>query len=468
MPRRVIEEIGIFDEAAFGLGYGEECDWAMRARYKGYRHYATTRTFVFHFGGTSFAERASQQQKDAAEILRRRHPNYWPLVAEHIAVDPLSKVRRSLDCLRLVAASEQAPVVLHVLHSLGGGTEKYVWHLSKLLKDRGVLSIFAQPDHVGRIRLSSNFVRDIPNAIFAGLWDNQELLELLKRLRVKCVHLHSVLGFAPEVLEFIRGLEIPLIVTLHDYAYVCPQINLLNQLDLFCGVATATICNQCTSAKRPPVDVTNVTDWRERMHQFLIKADRVIAPSRTAAELYKRAWPDLSISVVPHPEASLGPVPSLKPQGDVRIVAIVGAIVGHKGSVLVEACVRDAEERKLPLKFVVVGEFESEFNSPYLDVTGRFHPEELPNILSKLGAVIGFLPSVWPETYSYVLSEYYRSGLHPVVFDIGAQSERVKAAGMERYFRCIRVRPRSTTSCSRSSWSWCRDNLPLVCPTKST
>src|SRR5262249_34215800 len=75
MRRQAIEEIGIFDEALFGLGYGEECDWAMRARYKGYRHYATTHTFVFHFGGTSFDDQASPQQANAAEILRRRHPS---------------------------------------------------------------------------------------------------------------------------------------------------------------------------------------------------------------------------------------------------------------------------------------------------------------------------------------------------------------------------------------------------------
>ena len=428
MRRRVIEEIGIFDEALFRLGYGEECDWAMRARHKGYRHYATARTFVFHFGGTSFADRASQQQKEAAEILRRRHPNYWPLVAEHILVDPLSKTRRSLDCQRLVAASEQASVVLHLLHSLGGGTEKYVWNLSKLLKHQRVLSLFAQPDHAGRIRLSSNFVRDIPNAIFDGLRDNWELSELLKGIRVKCVHLHSVLGYAQEPLDFIRELKIPLVVTVHDYLYVCPQINLLNQLDVFCGVATSTICNQCITAKRPHVSVTNVNDWRERMHQLLRKAHRVIAPSKTAAELCNRAWPDLSISVVPHPEASLSPSPAFQPQSKLRTVAIVGKIVGHKGSALLDACVRDAEDRKLPLKFVVVGEFETQLKSPNLSVTGRFHPEELPNILAKSGAVIGFLPSVWPETYSYVLSEYYRFGLHPVVFDIGAQSERVKAA----------------------------------------
>ena len=428
MRRRVIEEVGLFDEALFRLGYGEECDWAMRAREKGYRHYATTRTFVFHFGGTSFGDRAGQRQREAAEILRRRHPNYWPLVAEHIALDPLSKARRFLDCQRLVAASEQAPVVLHVLHSLGGGTEQYVWHLARLLKDQGVFSIFAQPDRVGRIRLSSNFLRDIPNTIFDGLRDDRELSELLKLIQIRCVHLHSVLGYSQESVNFLSQLDLPLIVTIHDYANLCPQIYLLNQFDLFCGVATVTICNQCIAAKRPHVSVTNVNDWRERMYQLLTKANRVIAPSRTAAELYNRAWPGLSISVIPNPEAATYPLPALKPRSDVRVVAIVGRILAHKGSAIVEDCVRDAEERELPLKFVVVGEIETQLKSPYLDVTGGFHPEELPSILSKLGAIIGFLPSVWPETYSYVLSEYYRFGLHPVVFDIGAQSERVKAA----------------------------------------
>ena len=112
---------------------------------------------------------APVKQTDAAEILRRRHPNYWPLVADHIAANPLSNVRRFLDCQRLLAEADRAPIVLHVLHSLGGGTEAYVRHISKLLKDRGVLSVLAQPDDVGRMRLSSNFIADTPNLIFAGL-----------------------------------------------------------------------------------------------------------------------------------------------------------------------------------------------------------------------------------------------------------------------------------------------------------
>ncbi len=42
---------------------------------------------------------------------------------------------------------------------------------------------------------------------------------------------------------------------------------------------------------------------------------------------------------------------------------------------------------------------------------------------------IGFLPSIWPETFSFVLSELLAFGLYPVVFNLGAQAERLSAAG---------------------------------------
>src|SRR5947208_1939963 len=217
VPRHVFEEVGIFDEAAFGHGYGEECDWAMRARHKGYRHFATRRAFVYHHGGVSFSERAARQQADAAEMLRRRYPNYWPLVAEHIATDPVAKTRRFLDRRRLTRAARGAPVILHVFHSIGGGTKSHVQHLSQLLKGCGILSIFAQPDEMGRVKLSSNFLAETPNLTFAGFWDDHTLSTLLRDLRIKCIHLHHFMGFAPEVLKFIEGADIPLVISLHDF-----------------------------------------------------------------------------------------------------------------------------------------------------------------------------------------------------------------------------------------------------------
>jgi hypothetical protein len=38
-----------------------------------------------------------------------------------------------------------------------------------------------------------------------------------------------------------------------------------------------------------------------------------------------------------------------------------------------------------------------------------------------------WIPSIWPETYCYVLSAALRSGTQVAVFDLGAQAERVRA-----------------------------------------
>ena len=278
------------------------------------------------------------------------------------------------------------------------------------------------------MRLSGNFVTDTPNLVFAGLWDDNEAIDLIRALNLKCLHLHHVLGFAPEILKLVARLDLPLVVTLHDYTYICPQVVLLDHRNLFCGVPSAVICHRCIAAKRPILDVANVAEWRERMHRLVSRAERIIAPSEAAVELFKRVWPDLPIQVVPHPEMDVAPLCPAKLEVDMTVIAIIGAILSHKGASIVEACARDAAKRKLALKFLVVGDFRTDFKNPHLEVTGRFSPPQLPMILSEAGAVIGFLPSVWPETYSYVLSEYYRFGLHPVVFNIGAQSERVRAA----------------------------------------
>ena len=41
---------------------------------------------------------------------------------------------------------------------------------------------------------------------------------------------------------------------------------------------------------------------------------------------------------------------------------------------------------------------------------------------------LAFLPSIWPETWCFTLSEAWAAGLYAVVFDLGAQAERMRAS----------------------------------------
>lgn len=158
-----------------------------------------------------------------------------------------------------------------------------------------------------------------------------------------------------------------------------------------------------------------------------------MAPSYFVKEAVNKVFPDLAISVVPHYEerqhVSFAPVePS---DSEIREIAVVGNLGAHKGRDCIYACALDSHVRSLPLQFVVFGSIDLEENhfGGKLRKMGTYERANLGDHLARTKCRIGFLPSIWPETFSFVLSELLAFGLYPVVFNLGAQAERLSAAG---------------------------------------
>jgi dTDP-4-amino-4,6-dideoxygalactose transaminase/GT2 family glycosyltransferase len=95
--RDCLREIGPFDGAEFGLGYGEENDFCRRAANAGWRNLHALDVFVRHTGGVSFGASKPQRELDAQDKLRRLHPDYERLVREHILRDPAAAARRRAE-----------------------------------------------------------------------------------------------------------------------------------------------------------------------------------------------------------------------------------------------------------------------------------------------------------------------------------------------------------------------------------
>jgi len=97
---RAIEKIGIFDELAFGHGYGEENDFCQRAEQAGFRNVLCDDTYVVHHGGASFGPLGLKPDERSMQRLLSKHPDYQNKVSEFIKADPLQPRRRQiLDCL---------------------------------------------------------------------------------------------------------------------------------------------------------------------------------------------------------------------------------------------------------------------------------------------------------------------------------------------------------------------------------
>ena len=98
LRRDALDAVGLFDAAHFGLGYGEENDWCMRAAKAGWRHVLDDATYIYHHGQASFSPQVEARQVAAhLQTLADLHPEFGPLVAEFCRRDPLRPLREAVE-----------------------------------------------------------------------------------------------------------------------------------------------------------------------------------------------------------------------------------------------------------------------------------------------------------------------------------------------------------------------------------
>jgi GT2 family glycosyltransferase len=119
--RDCIDRVGLFDEARFGRGYGEENDFCMRASALGLRHLLAADVFVFHEGNVSFGDDRLALQRSAMAALLAAHPHYLETVQEFLRRDPVQPWRDAIDRARAaMGGPEQAAVEAERLQRRAG------------------------------------------------------------------------------------------------------------------------------------------------------------------------------------------------------------------------------------------------------------------------------------------------------------------------------------------------------------
>jgi GT2 family glycosyltransferase len=94
-----ITAIGDFDAASFGIGYGEENDFCLRAAAHGWRNVLCDDAYVVHIGGASLAPLGHRPGGANLARLVARYPGYNALIADFIARDPLAARRAAINAL---------------------------------------------------------------------------------------------------------------------------------------------------------------------------------------------------------------------------------------------------------------------------------------------------------------------------------------------------------------------------------
>jgi GT2 family glycosyltransferase/SAM-dependent methyltransferase/glycosyltransferase involved in cell wall biosynthesis len=445
--RALLDRIGLFDAESFGLGYGEENDFCLRALQAGYRNVLCEDTFVVHLGGASFQGETARLRDENLQRLLAKHPRYLDQVHRFIAQDPLKPLRLMAQTQLNLLVHNHKPGVLHILRGKEGridrhgGTDGHVSDLVLHMRDhfRQYLLVAQGDDwyvkdmNSGEGAAGYHFVRQHDES-----WRNY-LGTICSWLEIGLIHVHTLLGCREGLRLALEDCGLPYGLTVHDMYLACPTIHLLNETGVYCHANTdSLVCDRCLDAQ--DLDV-GIEDWR-RDHRGLVENARfIMAPSVWASVTFRKYFPDAKISVVPHRAGDIDGR-TLKhhaagfslPEDESRDIGVIGAIGPVKGSRRLERLVQRTREQNLPLRWVVIGYTDRQFE-PYqtgdrvLTVHGPYAREEVKRLLDHYHISLVLFPSMGPETFSFALSEAWAAGRPVLVPPIGALAERVQATG---------------------------------------
>jgi len=428
--RQCLQEIGQFDEANFGKGYGEENDFCMRSNLAGWVHLHALDTFVRHAGGISFGASKSEREQQAMQTLNRLHPEYEALVHNYLQRDPAQDARMIVDIARIIGCGK--PVVLNVTHNREGGTLRHIEELAHYLAPKAIfLRLWPAP---GGVLLKLEGPQEAFELHFTLPPDNEKLLQTLQQLMVGHVHYHHLLGHTSFIATLPQLLQVTHDFTAHDYYSVCPQISLTDHTDRYCGETGLEQCHQCLQNNPAPGGVS-IETWREQYGHVLKSARYLITPSCDTAQRMRHYVPEANIQVVPHstllPNAPdyREPCPRQLTDQQPLKIAVLGALSRIKGADVLEAVATLAARNNAPLEFHLIGYAYRQLRTQpkaKLTVHGAYDETDLQKILQWLKPDLLWFPAQWPETYSYTLSAGLEASLPLVAPDLGAFAERLQ------------------------------------------
>jgi glycosyltransferase involved in cell wall biosynthesis len=363
----------------------------------------------------------------------------------------LSEWRRRAHGLLAARAASSLPAIalkmlprhLHVMHSWGGGLERWVRdycradhaHHNLVLKSVGAWGAFGQELHLYRHIDDAAPVKIWPlypaikgtTAAHSGY--EEAFSEIIDRYGIERVLVSSLVGHS---LEALRA-EPPTVLICHDYCPFCPALNIT-----FKGV-----CRQCTEEDLTHCTVGNPhhrffrnippSHWLRLRQEFArrVKQNQItmIAPAPSVGDNYVRLLPDLAgcFRVIPHgtwPIAS-GPL-ALEPEGRGRLrVLILGSLAPHKGLALFQQ-IKDRLVEFAEVFLIGCGSYGEGFAGPGITVLPEYEWAQLPKILAEIRPDVGLLLSVVPETFSYTLQELFDLGVPPLATRIGSLQDRIE------------------------------------------
>lgn len=366
-----------------------------------------------------------------------------------VKTDPLAasaEEAANSNLLKDLLDRKNRPVCI-IDHKWGGGANEYrVTCIQKYLQAGRAVLLAVYNEQTGLVELealhgseqlcfTANNLQELKDRRFPRL-SRIIINELISWNEGYNKELTNIIGDIPNIIEQILGLagahKAPIEYLFHDFFSVCPSLNLLGKDSSFCSIPTdLTRCDDCLKYNShlcaPLPNSLTINAWRDAWKKLIINAEKLVFFSESTRSLVERAYPVRreQVKIAPHTPLIYYASTIRIPKRGSMVIAVVGDIKMHKGADIVIKVAKLLLDEDPTARVVVIGEIEYKHIPSNMVVTGKYFRKNLPDLLVQHHATVGFIPSICPETFSYVTQELMALELPLVCFDLGAPAERI-------------------------------------------
>ena len=442
------KEIGPFDVENFCRGYGEENDFFIRASQRGWRHIIDDSTFIYHKGRASFGDEKNEFRQIAKRTFDRKHPGYQGKVKKFLSLPELAGNRARIKSAMsnrscIIRAYEKN--ILFVIHSGDDGASKANFDLLHAISPNYRCFLLESTAKIVTLSLVNNdSVCVLMKWRLSEKWSaknfhSSELktiyFNVLSSLHLDLVHIRHLFKHSFDLPRVCISLNIPYIISLHDFYFSCPSVNLLDDRLQFCGGICSKGVAQCHVPTPLLSDLPNLRKflpkWREQCKEILAQSEALIVMSENTKDIYTKSYPFLTqhpIHLVPHGR-NIWESPTFgapKPPSNKIRILFPGNLAPHRGSHIIQSLLELDRDKRIEAFFA--GKVPRDLAGLGRQL-GKYRREEFNRIVKKCRPHFIALFSICAETFSNVISEAWLARRPVLVGNLGAQKERVEKSG---------------------------------------
>lgn len=444
IKRSLIDKIGLFDEENFDKGYCEENDFCMRALENSWINIIDESTYIYHKRSASFSDEKKELLKNNRAILNKKHPQYTAKVRAFLDSKRYEKV---LDRIKNAFHDEDIDKtnkkrILYVIHKGGGGTVHTNQDLIRNVgKEYECYVLLSSGQELTLQKYANGEFKEIYSWFIKSKWSAKEFYKtefrniyfnIINGLNIDMVHIRHLIKHTFDLPEITSRLGIPLIISFHDFYFICPSYNLLDDKNNYCAGKCTESQGQCmvsmVDLNDLPILKKFIVEWRNQISRVLSNASAFVTTAECVKEIFISIYPQLdteNFKVIEHGRDFIHntqqPNSYEIPSPEKIKIVFPGNINNQKGLTLIKAL--KEEDKDSILEFHFMGSPDPQLRECGI-YHGKYDREDFCKIIKNIKpSFIGIL-SIWPETYCHTLSEAWSCGIPVLTTNLGAQKER--------------------------------------------